>query len=83
MATVNVKVKEITVSKSALVSIGNYENVRIELSMTAAIDESDNVADVREQMTKDVNAYISDEVDGIELKQRKASSKAGRFGVNG
>lgn len=75
-------VKEVTVGKSVLVSIGNYENVRIMTSITMALSEGDDVSDVREKAMKDVNAYISDEVDGLELKQRKASSKAGRFGVN-
>lgn len=75
------KVSSIRVGKTVTVNIGNYENVRIETSVEMAIDEGDDVAKVREKAMNEVNTYISDEVDGIELKQRKASSKAGRFGV--
>lgn len=75
------KVKSVRVGKLVTVNIGNYENVRIETSVEMDIEDGDDVAKVRDKAMAEVNAYISDEVDGIELKQRKASSKAGRFGV--
>lgn len=75
------KVNSIRVGKTVTVNIGNYENVRIETSVEMAIDVDDDVNAVRENAMKQVNAYISDEIDAVELKQRKATSKAQRFGV--
>jgi hypothetical protein len=75
------KVNSIRVGKTVTVNIGNYENVRIETSVEMAIDTGDDVNAIRENAVKQVNAYISDEIDAVELKQRKATSKAQRFGV--
>lgn len=77
------KVKEVTVGKSVLVSLGqnSYENVRIELSLTMEIEEGDDVAKVRDDTMSRVNEYIRDEVDAVELKERRERSKAKRFGV--
>ena len=77
------KVKEITVGRSVLVSLGanSYENVRIDHSLTMAIEDGDDVNEVRGITMGKVNDYIRDEVDAVELKQRRETSKAKRFGV--
>lgn len=76
------KVNGITVGKTVTVSIGNYENVRVSAEVDMSIDEGDDVDAVREKAMKSINTFISGEVDAIELKRQKASSKAGRFGVS-
>jgi len=78
-----VKAKEFTVGKSVLVSLGQstYENVRIETSLTVSLDEGDNMESERIRAMENVNAYVRDEVDAVELKQRREASKAKRFGV--
>lgn len=77
------KIKELTVGKSALVSLGanSYENVRIEHSLTMTLEEGDDAEVVRDKAMKGVNDYVRDEIDAVELKQRREASKAKRFGV--
>lgn len=77
------KVKEIVVGKSVLVSLGqnSYENVRIENSQTMTIEDGDDIDKVRGIAMQYVNEYIREEVDAVELKQRREASKAKRFGV--
>lgn len=77
------KVKELTVGKSVLVSLGHnsFENVRIEHSMTMNLEEGDDLNKVRDFAMTQVNEYVREEVDAVELKQRREASKAKRFGI--
>ena len=77
------KVIEVTVGRSVLVSLGanSYENVRIDHSLTMAVEDNDEVGEVRVRAMEKVNEFIRDEVDALELKQRRETSKAKRFGV--
>ena len=75
------KVTQVTVKRDALINIGNYENVRVGVEETHVLEEGDTVEKVREVAMKSCNSYIAEEVDAIELKQRRQASKAGRFGV--
>lgn len=77
------KILEFTVGKAALVSLGanSYENVRIETSLTVALEEGDDLEKERTKAMNNVNDYVRDEVDAVEMKERRACSKAKRFGI--
>ena len=77
------KITEFTVCKAALVSLGqnSYENVRLEASLTVTLDEGDDLDKERNKAMSNINDYLRDEIDAVELKERRASSKAKRFGI--
>lgn len=54
-------VKSVTVTREQLVNKGNYENVRIGISLTADIDNK-SPNDVIEELTKEAVSYIQTEV---------------------
>lgn len=75
------KVSKIIVDKAVLVNTGNYENVRIGYAEEVTLEEGDDAKAERTRATERVDNVLRDEVDAIELKTRRANSKAGRFGI--
>ncbi len=74
---------KVAVRKSVLISSGQYENVRVECEFETQI-EGDSVADLQKEagrLTEVANNYLREEVDAVELKTRKAQSKASRYGL--
>jgi len=60
------KIKELTVSKGVKVSV-NYNSITVNVSLTAEVDENDDVKTVREELSQMINNFIDDEL----VKQRK------------
>lgn len=77
------KILEFTVGKAVLVSLGqnSYENVRLEANVTVALEEGDDLDKERTKAMGGVSDYLREEVDAVEMKQRRDQSKAKRFGI--
>ena len=55
--TTNVKVKEIKYGFSVLTNIGNFENIRTQIEVSAEIGEEDKIEDVLEVLSKQVKNW--------------------------
>ena len=54
---VNVKVKEIKYGFSVLTNIGNYENIRTQIEVSAEIGEEDSITDVLDVLSTQVKDW--------------------------
>lgn len=57
------QIETITVGWKETASLGNYSNVQPSLTMTARLDEHDNVDDVRWRLTQECRAFVQEAVD--------------------
>jgi hypothetical protein len=65
------KIKEVKYGMQVLANIGNYENIRINIEMTAEVENEEEVAGVIEELKKRIRPQIM-----AEYKQIKAKSQA-------
>ncbi len=72
---------QVTVRRAIKINVGNYENTdtAIEISATVLDNESYNL--IAKAMLAQCDEILRDKCDEIELGKRKATSKAGRFGI--
>ena len=62
------KTKEISVTYSRTVNIGNYESIRIELGSTLTLDGKDDPAKVRDEAFKQIRGEVSSIAKSIKEK---------------
>lgn len=57
------RLKEMTLNKGLTLSIGKYEFVRAECSLTVSFDEDDDLEDVKDYLRKEVDRTIQHDID--------------------
>lgn len=63
------RIKETTVYKTIKVNLGNFSNAEIHHSITATIDEGDDIQEVTKTLTEMVNEQVYGELNEVlELK---------------
>jgi hypothetical protein len=80
------KVDRVTIRRGATVSLGNFESARVDVELSAQLDEVDvtnnaSFAATYENLDEMVRTRLRDEVDAIEQGRRREESKAHRFGA--
>jgi hypothetical protein len=68
----------VTVSRSAKINIGNYENTDVGVELSAQFED---ISMGLATLSVSADTYLRQRVDEIELSLKKDKSKAARFGV--
>ena len=66
----NVKIKEIKYGFSVLTNIGNFENIRTQIEVSAEIGEEDKIEDVLEVLSKQVKNWGRKEYKDIKRRTK-------------
>lgn len=67
--TKKLKIKEIKYGISVLINLGNYENIRTNIELTAETSENDNIEDSLNELRKMVKEWGREEY--LQIKQKK------------
>jgi len=65
-----VKIKEVKYGMSVLTNIGNYENIRTHLEVTAELEEGQDLNECINQLSKQVKDWARSEYIGIKQKRK-------------
>jgi len=68
------EIKAINVSFSQKINLGNFQSKGIGLSVTAELDESDDLSECRKELSAKINGMLEEEVS----KEKKLLLVAGR-----
>lgn len=77
-------IKEITISRSTRINLGNYEGIEVLTSMTAVVDELDDDAEIAAQLAERVEGASFMQIKALHKRRRKAvtdAELAKRYGV--
>lgn len=82
------QVTSITIKRACKINLGNYENTDIGVELSANVGEGESVnltalalVNTTQALVNACDEILKAKIDAIELGERKAKSKAVRFGV--
>lgn len=76
------RVTKVAVKRSAKINVGNYENTDVSVELEAEVGTMENAYDVEKALMDMADEMLADKVDTIEMGDRRAKSKARRFGAS-
>lgn len=74
-------ITSVRIRRAVKVNLGNYENTDIIMELESPVTATDNIQVIAAELTAEINTYLRNAVDEIELGKRKSESKAKRFGL--
>lgn len=75
------RVTKVAVKRAAKINVGNYENTDVSVELEAEVGSMENALDVERALMEMADEMLAEKVDAIELGDRRAKSKAKRFGA--
>lgn len=72
------RVKDVSISKGMTVNIGNHQFTKVEIGITATLDDAETFVEDLENLTNLVNAKLAQEVEKVLPKRQTLMEDAGK-----